>query len=202
MFEAQIRGIFERRASNRSKCEIWQVTTGYTSFFSFLLWPGYHLPDCLTAFLPPVAVVAPTFQASPRKPQVPQLCHSSAAAVDNIKVCTFWATHSVLHGRILGVNPTILSLSETFAKPADHIPEKKRVEGRVGSTLQNSREVKSPISPHLEAQPSESGGRGVPIKSVSQQSPRWSLVQPGALPSPSPRNPAGTVITHRRPTPH
>ena len=73
---------------------------------------------------------------------------------------------------ILGVNPTYSFLICNFCKTSRPYPRKKRVEGRVGSTLQNSREVKSPISPHLEAQPSESGGRRVPIKSVSQQSPQ------------------------------
>ena len=42
--------------------------------------------------------------------------------------------------------------------------------------LQTSQEVKSPISPHLEAQPSESGGQRVVIKSgrFPNKFPRWS----------------------------
>ena len=57
----------------------------------------------------------------------------------------------------------------------DHVWEEQG--GRKGgATLQNSREVKSPISPHLEAQPSESGGQRVLIKTggFPNNFPRWS----------------------------
>ena len=112
-----------------------------------------------------------------------------------------------------------------YFQPADHMIVKGW--GREGPqpALQNIQEFKSPpcaVSPHLEAQPAESGDRGCWLKverfptslpqrallllplllQLLKQFPQMEqvalLLQPAA---PSPRNPAGTVITPLRPKP-